>query len=111
MQFEAKQTTDTWCLGYTDPHVTVCMEDQWFGLITKQFNANKAQWDPPFKNYNNVTAIIGLGSFPVTEVADEKRGFVDRAFNDGLIGSNMYSFQGVYDAPLEAHITIGGYNY
>ena len=61
MQFEGDQYTDTWCLGYSDPHVTVCMEDQWFGLIDKQFNPNQAQWDPPFKSFGNVAAIIGLG--------------------------------------------------
>jgi len=80
LQFEGDQYTDTWCLGYSDPHVKVCMEDQWFGLIDKQFNQNKAQWDPPFKSFSNVAAIIGLGTYPIVEDDDVKRGFIDKAF-------------------------------
>ena len=56
-----------------------------------------------------MTAIIGLGEYPQTD--DDTWSFINNAYQQGYIASNSYSFQGVYDDPDYAHLTIGGYNY
>lgn len=60
--------------------------------------------------YGNVSAILGLGSVPLSDT--DTWSFVNTAFQNGYIASNTYTFQGksVEDAKY-AHITIGGYNY
>jgi hypothetical protein len=113
LSFTGAQYTDDWCLGGSDVHITVCLPNQRFVYVTKENfpsnNKNKAQWKPPLASFNDVTAIIGLGTQPLAD--SDSWNFINSAFEQGYIAADMYTFQGVYDDPEYAHVTIGGYNY
>lgn len=89
------------------------MPDQRFVYVTKenypQNRKSYQQWNPPLASYGDVTAIIGLGSQPLD--SDDTWNFINAAYQQGYIASDTYTFQGVYDDPEYAHVTIGGYNY
>ena len=96
---------DTWCLGGGDVHTTVCLEEQQFIQITSQ--QNPKVWTPPFKSYDNVNTIVGVGK-STDETASYS--FLDRAYEAGLLMNNAFTFQGVSVDYEYAHLTIGGYN-
>lgn len=73
--------------------------------ITKQNNPKV--WTPPFKSFNNVNSIVGIGK---SSSSDASFSFLDRAYEAGLLMNNTFTFQGVTEDEQYAHLTIGGYN-
>ena len=62
-------------------------------VISKQLNTNKAQWNPPLKSYDsgNINTIFGIG-FDNQADPDNSYNFLQRAYEDGYIMNNTYTF-------------------
>ena len=76
-------------------------------------NPNKEQYELPLYYYKDapVQAIIGLGSGDLsTDQYAETYNIIQRAYEDGLLKNNTYSFQGLAGDQFDASITIGGYS-
>ena len=96
LEWQGEKYNDIFCLGAGDVHTTVCMEDFPFIVTSSQINSNKAQWDPPLRDYEdgNVNTIVGLG-FDSSVDPDNSFNFLQQAYEAGYIANNTYTFQGV----------------
>ena len=106
---------DTWCLGDDDPHTYVCMENQPFMLVNSETDPDTSQWDLPFYYFGrylgkNVHAILGLGNGDPANDPNIAMNFINRAYEEGLLKNNTYSFQGLNGDQKYASMTIGGYS-
>ena len=109
MSFGGWNSTDRWCLGDDDVHTNVCLEQQPFVLIDKQFNASIAQWSPPLRNYYRVNSILGIATSDPVRDPNGTMSFIQRAYDNGLIKYNTWSFSGITGDERYAAITLGGY--
>jgi len=47
------------------------------------------QWIPPFKLYDNINTIVGIGR---TNSLVSEYNFIDRAYEDGYLEYNVFTF-------------------
>ena len=84
-------------------------------VIDSQVDPDDAQWDLPFYYFGThhsirIQAVLGLGNGDPTNDPNLSFNFINRAYEEGLLKNNTYSFQGLSGDQKYASMTIGGWS-